>query len=213
MGTKFALSQRLLGDAYSAETPPRYDMAMIAYMTAAAMGDSRSAIQLGKMYLMGRGVAYDPAKAAQWIAESAESGDQEAVFQGGLLYLRGVGVPKSERLAAEDFMRAANAGVHSRGGSIGLVLCERDRSEQGLEPGDPLAVSGGTQNAGSGGPAGEASPTLRAIAASAYRMDMIHAPRFGRANDVPSRLQRHLHSVLGGGLARMSVSTSSGQRC
>ncbi len=110
VGTKFALSQGLLGDAYSAETPPRYDMAVVAYMMAAVMGDSGSALQLGTMYLTGRGVVRDRAKAAQWIARSAESGHQVAMFQRGLLYMRGVGVPKSEHLAAEDFARAANNG-------------------------------------------------------------------------------------------------------
>ncbi len=85
-------------------------MAVPAYTTAAAMGDSGSALQLVKMYLTGRGVVHDRTKAAQWIAKSAEGGHQEAVFQRWPLCLRGVGVPKSEHLAAEDFARAANAG-------------------------------------------------------------------------------------------------------
>ncbi len=80
MGTKFALSQGLLGDAYSAETPPRYGMAVTAYMKAAMMGDSGCALRLGTMYLRGQGVVRDRAKAAQWIARSAESGHQVAIF-------------------------------------------------------------------------------------------------------------------------------------
>ncbi len=110
VGPKFALAQGLLGDAYSAETPPRYALAVPAYMTAALMGDSGCALRLGTMYLKGLGVVRDRAKAAQWIARSAESGHQVAIFQRGLLYMRGVGVPKSEHLAAEDFARAANTG-------------------------------------------------------------------------------------------------------
>ena len=136
-----------------------------ACMTAAKMGDSRSEIQLGKMYLMGRGVAYDPAKAAQWIAESAESGDQEAGLPERPPLSEGRRRAEERAPGGGGFCAGGERGVHSRGGSIGLVLCERDRSEEGLEPGDPLAVSGGAKDAGCGGAVGEDSRwALRIVA-------------------------------------------------
>jgi hypothetical protein len=110
VGTKFALSQRFLGEAYLSENPPQYSKAALSYLVAASAGDSKSALRLGQIYLKGHGVVEDHGKAAEWIARSAESGDQEGVFQRGLLYLRGFGVPKSLHLAAEDFARAAQAG-------------------------------------------------------------------------------------------------------
>lgn len=57
-------------------------------------GDPRSQASLGFMYMRGLGMPSDPAEAARWFAEAAESGEPIGQFFLGVLHLEGRGVPR-----------------------------------------------------------------------------------------------------------------------
>lgn len=74
---------------------------------ARTVGDE---LRLAGDYLVGRGVAKDPAQAAYWYRKAAEQGDSNAQNELGYLYSWGIGVGRDEAQAARWFMRAAGSG-------------------------------------------------------------------------------------------------------
>ncbi len=65
---------------------------------------------VGYVYLKGRGVAIDAAKASTWLMKAAAAGDGEAMTWIGHTHLHGDGVPVDFDLAREWYLKAAEAG-------------------------------------------------------------------------------------------------------
>lgn len=67
-------------------------------------------LRLAGDFLIGRGVAKDPAQSAYWYRKAADQGDPNAQNQLGYLYSWGIGVERDPAEAAKWFMRAAGSG-------------------------------------------------------------------------------------------------------
>ncbi|MEX2480433.1 MAG: tetratricopeptide repeat protein [Gammaproteobacteria bacterium] len=76
----------------------------------ASAGDVEAALQLGRMYTQGRGVARDPRAAYAWFEQAATAGHADAAFALGVLHEQGVGVAQSYAEAARWYARAAEQG-------------------------------------------------------------------------------------------------------
>ena len=77
--------------------------------SAADQGDPEAQLELGLMYLYGRGVRVNYSKARVWLLKAAEQDDPDAQHELGLMYYygRGVAVDRAEaykwfKLAAEQ---------------------------------------------------------------------------------------------------------------
>ena len=69
-----------------------YNKAYKLYTLGSIDGDKFAQLQLGKMYLNGKGVTKNIKKAKNWFLRSAENGNPHAQFELGLLYRFGNGV-------------------------------------------------------------------------------------------------------------------------
>jgi TPR repeat protein/Zn-dependent protease with chaperone function len=81
-----------------------------ALEAAAERGDGDAENRLGIMYLFGRLVPQDTAKAVFWIGKAAAAGHAEAENTLGIMYLRGRGVSQDSVVAAQWFRRSAEQG-------------------------------------------------------------------------------------------------------
>jgi len=75
----------------------------------AAHGDPAAQHLLGVMYVQGRGVAQDDARAVQWFDRAALQGDVGAENDLGVMYAQGRGVPQSYGKAEGWFAAAARS--------------------------------------------------------------------------------------------------------
>ena len=80
------------------------------YEKAAAQGDPYAAYRLGKLYLMGKDVPKDSAKALEYLNASARQGSQYAQYTLGKLYLTGEGVAQDREQAYRWFQASASQG-------------------------------------------------------------------------------------------------------
>ena len=87
-----------------------YAAALREFIPLAEQGDAESQRCLGRIYVLGEGVAQDYAKAAKWSRKAAEQGDAEAQFNLGLMYANGQGVAEDYAQAAAWFRKAAEQG-------------------------------------------------------------------------------------------------------
>ncbi|MEX0324535.1 MAG: hypothetical protein AB3N33_00450 [Puniceicoccaceae bacterium] len=76
----------------------------------AKAGDPKAQLQLGQMYLEGKGVQQSDQQAAEWIQKAVDQHDIRAEYQLGMLYLAGRGVPQSKKEAFKWVKRAADRG-------------------------------------------------------------------------------------------------------
>ena len=67
-------------------------------------------LQLAGAYLVGKGVAKDPAQSAYWFRKAADQGDPGAQNQLGYMYVWGLGVERDNEKAFRWFARAAGDG-------------------------------------------------------------------------------------------------------
>lgn len=74
-------------------------------------GDAKAQHDLGMLYLAGRHVLKDPARAAEWFEKAAVQGLANAQFNLGVLYQRGQGVAQNDRLAFFWYQSAAEQGM------------------------------------------------------------------------------------------------------
>lgn len=74
----------------------------------AETGEPDAQNRLGIMYELGRGVAADPGRAAQWYRRAAAQGLYKAQYNLARLYGRGEGVPRDAAEAARWYRRAAD---------------------------------------------------------------------------------------------------------
>jgi uncharacterized protein len=76
----------------------------------AAAQDTAAALQLGRMYALGKGVARSPRDAYGWFDKAAGAGDLDAAFALGVLHEKGEGVAQSYAEAVRWYARAAQGG-------------------------------------------------------------------------------------------------------
>lgn len=79
------------------------------YMLCADRGQFHEAMRVvGTMYLTGRGVEKDLAKALDWTQRAAKKDNPRAIYNLGIMYKQGLGVEKNIDKAKEYFIQAAN---------------------------------------------------------------------------------------------------------
>lgn len=81
-----------------------------AVQQAANQGDAKAQAKLGAMYLLGKGMEQDDAKAADWLLKSAKQGYIEAEVIVAALYDRGIGVKSDTKTATSWYEKAAAQG-------------------------------------------------------------------------------------------------------
>ena len=80
---------------------------------AADAGDVSALTALGYAYSAGKGVAQDPAKAAEFFQKAADAGDKSALTALGYAYSAGKGVAQDPKKAVKLFLEGLNAGDKS----------------------------------------------------------------------------------------------------
>ena len=103
----YDFSQYALGKLLQSQ---RMDEAVSWYENAAAQGDSYAAYGLGKLYLEGKDVPKDVAKAVEYLRASAEQGNEYAQYALGKLYLAGEDVSQDREQAYSWFWESASQG-------------------------------------------------------------------------------------------------------
>ena len=111
--------------------------AMDLYSEAAERGDTAAQLNLGYMYLDGRGVEQSDEAAVRWFRESAEQGNVFAQNDMGILYLDGRGVEQSDTEAVAWFRKAAEQGNAAAQTNLG-IMC---RNGRGVKQSDTEAVA------------------------------------------------------------------------
>ena len=87
-----------------------YSEALKWYRKAAEQGNAEAQINLGGMYLYGKGVPQDNSKAVKWFRKAAEQENAMAQKNIGWLYEQGKGVPQDDSEAVKWFRKAAEQG-------------------------------------------------------------------------------------------------------
>lgn len=87
-----------------------YEVALREFTKFAEQGEARAQYNLGVMYLKGRGVEKDHAKALKWQLLAAEGGLAAAQHGLGVMFYRGEGVEQDFKNAAKWFRLAADQG-------------------------------------------------------------------------------------------------------
>lgn len=94
----------------------------------AEQGDVNSQFSLAEMYMHGKGVAKDDAKAKEWIQKAApqtqiaaEQGNAIAQYFLGIMYGAGIGVLKDYSKAVEWYQKAAEQGLAKAQSSLGSM--------------------------------------------------------------------------------------------
>lgn len=114
-----------------------FGTAVVEFRKAARQGDLESAHQLGMMYLEGRGVARDPARAIELLEEASEAwmvrdrhklGFMDAQYLLGTVYRDGNGVPRNSQ-EAEGLFRQASEQGHPQAQHALAELYLRDSGE------------------------------------------------------------------------------------
>lgn len=98
-----------------------WQSAFASCSTAANLGVSSAQMELGYMYVSGKGVEQDYVAAATWLRKAADQGEEWAQAMLGVLYHDGLGVAKNPEAAAVWYSKAAeqgNAGAQHNLGSI-----------------------------------------------------------------------------------------------
>ncbi len=119
-----------------------------ALQKAAAAGDARAQVDLGKLYAAGHGVPRDDAAAFSYYAKAAAAGNAEAMNELGWCYKLGRGVAVDYALAFKYFSQASAAGNVGATNNLGTLY----EQGQGV-PRDPAtAFKYYAQAAAAGGP-------------------------------------------------------------
>jgi uncharacterized protein len=77
------------------------------YLELAEKGQIEAQVELGSMYLEGRGVQQSYQEALKWFRKAADAGNAAAQFNIGLMYAKGLGVPRDYDEAINWFTLAA----------------------------------------------------------------------------------------------------------
>jgi TPR repeat protein len=123
--------------------------AVVWYEKAARGGQPQAPINLGLMYLGGRGIDADPARAAYWFAEAAKLDNAWGFTNLGWLYQTGQGVDSDPELAADLYARALRLDPEGEAGAgaaknfddlprkAAVRLIQNRLLALGFDPGEP----------------------------------------------------------------------------
>ncbi len=104
----------------------KYHEAIKWFTKAADQGDTKAQINLGVMYIDGKGVKKDKRIAFEWFTKAAEQGNASSQFNLGVMYNQGDGVKKDKRIAFEWFTKAAEQGVADAQFMLGAMYAKGD---------------------------------------------------------------------------------------
>lgn len=129
-----SLFDRYKGETRTTETPKSkqaglaaydrgdYSTAFSVWLPHALAGDADSQMRVGLLFDLGRGVAKDERRAAEWYRRAAEQGHRVAQLTLGTSYDNGIGVSKDERLAYAWLRRAAEQGSDEAQARVAAML-------------------------------------------------------------------------------------------
>lgn len=106
-------SQNIVGEMYLVGfyNLPHSDTKAAEWFSRAVAGGSRDArVNLGNMYLEGKGVERDVNRGVELLLSAAHDGYARGQYQLGALYEQGMGVPQDQALALEWYRKAAQGG-------------------------------------------------------------------------------------------------------
>lgn len=126
-----------------------YDEAYRILLRLANRGDAKAMLELGMLYVRGRGVCKNEVTAFEWFKKAAELGNSSAQFNLGLSYNEGLGVPRNLETAIYWYSKAAENGnedahvnlAHLYAGNYGVKLdvekaihhiCAFDKGREGV---------------------------------------------------------------------------------
>ena len=81
------------------------------YKLSAEQNNPYAQFNLGRLYLIGKGVKINNEEAFNWFKKSAENGNAEAQLMLGKCYDQGTGIKKDAALAKEWYIKAAKQGL------------------------------------------------------------------------------------------------------
>ncbi len=87
-----AYSSLAAGEAQQPKQPPLDSLQY--YLDLAEKGQVEAQLELGTMYLEGRGVQQSYPEALKWFRKAADKGNAAAQFHLGVMYAKGLGVPR-----------------------------------------------------------------------------------------------------------------------
>ncbi|MBS0642481.1 MAG: sel1 repeat family protein [Proteobacteria bacterium] len=122
-----ALAAAAIGDLYArpdGALPPNYAEAASWYERAAELGHAGSALQLGRAYLLGRGLRRDTFLAAHWLRAAIRGGEEMAQVHMAQLSLDRQSSEDDQRETAAWLRRLAEAGNPAAWFNLGLCLAE-----------------------------------------------------------------------------------------
>ncbi len=110
--TKDPVAQTALASCYDLgqHVQPNGKESIRLLTEAAGQGYAPAEYEIGRIYLYGRGIPVDYAKALLWERKAAEQGDSRAQNDLAFMYERGFGVPADPAQAAEWNRKAATQG-------------------------------------------------------------------------------------------------------
>ena len=98
--------------------------AAAAYAKAASLGSTMAMLGLSGLYIRGKGVPQDNAKALEWLHKAADAGNAAAMNNLAAMYGLGEGVAKSAVEARRWYGKAASAGFAESMYQLGLMAQE-----------------------------------------------------------------------------------------
>ena len=105
-----------------------YTIAAKEYRKAADKGDQWAQLNLGMMYLEGKGAAQNDIEAVKWFRMAAEQGNADAQNDLGLAYAKGRGV-KQSYLMAEMWFKISVDSKRSQDTSQNLIAAQLHLSQ------------------------------------------------------------------------------------
>ncbi len=104
----------------------KFDEALAPLTEAALAGNADAQFCLGYMYLFGKGVAANEAKAFELFQKSAAQGNADSQCNLGLIYYLGKSVPQSKSRALEMFQKSAEQGNPDGQYNLGVMYKDGD---------------------------------------------------------------------------------------
>lgn len=147
-------AQHQLGVMYEMVDPPKPERGVEWHLKAAEQGYVPAQMHLAGMYVEGRGVPRDNAKAIEWATKAAQRGDMGAQAWLGAKYYLGEIVPKDGPRAVEWLDKAAR-----QGHLLAMTILAGIYQNGTLVPADPVKAKywldkvGGEMKAGKDSPA------------------------------------------------------------
>jgi len=91
------------------------------YTKAAEQGFAKAQFNLGRLYVLGKGVERDDAHGIEWQTKAAEQGLAEAQYAIGERYLSGANIQQDIEQALDLFNKAANQGLSEAQDQLGTM--------------------------------------------------------------------------------------------